>query len=48
MGSLSNAVPAVTPALNVSKVDFERLLTGIEDVKTLVSKKRKREDDDGV
>ena len=47
MGSLSHAVPAVTPALNVSKVDFERLLTGIEDVKTMVSKKRKREEGDG-
>ena len=40
------AAPPVTPALNVSRIEFERLLAKMEEVKALVTTKRKRGDDD--
>ncbi len=41
------APPPVTPTLNVGQIDFDRLLAKMEEVKTLVTTKRKRDDGDG-
>ena len=47
VGASATMHASVTPALNVSRVDFDRLLTKMDDVRELLDRKRPRENGDG-